>query len=66
MSTLAEIESAVAALPRIEKVQLMDSLKRMIETPDRALRWPVPPPNVPREELQRIQAEIDAAFSKVG
>jgi hypothetical protein len=25
--------------------------------------WPVPPPDVPREELQRIDALIDAEFS---
>ena len=27
--------------------------------------WPVPPPDVPREEIRRIQAEIDATFSTV-
>jgi hypothetical protein len=62
MGTLAEIENAVNELPRPEQEILLRRLSDKLGTAVRGT-WPVPPPNVPREEVRRIQAEIDAAFS---
>jgi hypothetical protein len=62
MSTLTEIEVAVDALPRPEQEILLHRLSEKLRPVARGT-WPVPPPDVPREEIRRIQAEIDAAFS---
>lgn len=64
MSTLAEIEQALETLPRPEQEVLLRHLsERLRAVPVR--QWPVPPPNVPHDEIRRIQAEIDAKFSQV-
>ena len=59
MSTLAEIEKAIASLPATQVAELAAWLERC-RKPQPA--WPVPPPDVPREELDRIEARIEAAF----
>jgi len=64
MSTLAEIEQAVEALPRPEQEVFLRHLSAKLR-PRSVSGWPVTPPDVPREEIRRIQAEIDATFSKV-
>lgn len=58
MSTLAEIEKAIESLSAPEVAQLAAWLERR----QSRFEWPVPPPNVPQEELDRIEAEIEAAF----
>ena len=59
MRTLIEIEEAIATLPAGQMDQLASWLeKRRRQQP----AWPVPPPNVERAELERIEAEIAAAF----
>ena len=62
MSTLVEIEKAIESLPdrEVDKLAAWLHQRRKQRT-----GWPVPPPNVPREELQRIEAVIEAAFSSV-
>ena len=61
MSTLAEIENALFALPRAEQETLRRKLdQRLAASAQRS--WPVPPPQVDRAELERIDAEIEAAF----
>ena len=63
MSTLTEIEEAVETLPRPEQEVLLRRLSARLRTAS-APGWPVPPPDVPREELQRIHALIEAEFSR--
>ncbi len=59
MSTLNEIEEAIATLPAGQVDELASWLeKRRRQQP----AWPVPPPNVERAELERIEAEIEAEF----
>ena len=58
MSTLSEIEKAIELLPAAQVDELASWLDRRRRRP----AWPVPPPNVPLEELERIDAEIEAAF----
>lgn len=59
MSTLSEIEEAIATLPAGQVDELASWLeKRRRQQP----AWPVPPPNVERAELERIEAEIEAEF----
>jgi len=62
MSTLWEIEKAIEALPDQEVAQLASWLlqRRKART-----GWPVPPPNVPIEELKRIEAVIEEAFPTI-
>ena len=65
MSTLAEIENALFALPRAEQESLRRKLDQRLaaSAPTEGPRsWPVPPPPVDRAELERIDAEIEAAF----
>jgi len=59
MSTLAEIEAAIETLPasEVEKLAALLEKRRM-----RQPAWPVPPPNVERAELERIEAEIEVGF----
>jgi hypothetical protein len=64
MSTLAEIEEAVAALPEYEKEALLRHLTAQLRPPTRS-GWPVPPPDVPEDELRRVHALIESEFSKV-
>ena len=59
MSTLAEIEEAIETLPAVQVDKLAAWLERR-RTQQPA--WPVPPPNIERAELERIEAEIEAEF----
>ena len=59
MSTLAEIEEAIASLPVRQVDQLAAWLKKWRR---QQTAWPVPPPDVERAELDRIEAEIEAEF----
>ncbi len=59
MSTLAEIEMAIESLAAPQVAELAAWLERRRRS---IPSWPVPPPNVPREELERVEAEIEAAF----
>ena len=66
MSTLTEIETAAATLPAEEQATLLRHLSRTLaRRAEAASPWPVPPPAVPKEELQRIHALIEAEFSHV-
>jgi hypothetical protein len=59
MSTLTEIEKAIELLPAAQVNELAAWLeRRRLQQP----AWPVPPPNVPFEELERVEAEIETAF----
>lgn len=59
MSTLAEIEEAIATLPAGQ----VDKLAAWLEARRRQQpAWPVPPPKVERAELDRIETEIEAEF----
>ena len=69
MITLAEIEAAADALPTEEQKALLRHLSRRLSRhrvdPGSCEGWPVPPPDVPIEELRRIHALIEAEFSQV-
>jgi hypothetical protein len=66
MSTLAEIEAAADALPAEEQRALLRRLtEKLAHKNDFTTPWPVAPPAVPREELQRIHALVEAEFSRV-
>jgi hypothetical protein len=62
MSTVAEIEKAIEQLP---PAQMLEVAAWLDERRKKVVAWPVPPPDVPREEIKRIQAEIDRVFSRV-
>ena len=62
MSTLVEIEKAIDSLSERDVEELVTRLQQRRAGRN---RWPVPPPDVPKEEIRRIQAEIDAVFSSV-
>ena len=64
MTTLAEIEKAVAALPAGQQEAL---LRRLSQTEARGPRngLSVIPPKVPTDEIERIEARIAAEFSQV-
>ena len=55
MSTLTEIEEAIATLPvgQVEKLAVWLETRRRQQP-----AWPVPPPDVERAELERIEAEF--------
>lgn len=62
--SLKEIESAAEALPVSEQRELLARLQRRLsEENGEKDAWPVPAPDVPREELRRIHALIEAEFS---
>ena len=64
VSTLAEIQAAVEALPRLEQEALLEQLSaKLRRAPVRQV--PIPPPAVPQDELRRIHAMIEAEFSRV-
>jgi hypothetical protein len=69
MTTLAEIEKAATALPAEQQEALLQLLRRNLArrrtNPSPCKDWPVPPPDVPIEELRRIHALIEAEFSQV-
>ncbi len=62
MSTLVEIEKAIESLPdrEVDKLAAWLHQRRKERT-----GWPVPPPDVPLEELTRIEDEIEAAFPTI-
>jgi hypothetical protein len=62
MSTVAEIEHAIEQLP---PAQMLEVAAWLDERRKKVVAWPVPPPDVPQEEIKRIQAEIDRVFSRV-
>ena len=66
MSTLAEIEQAADRLPAAEQEILLRHLSRKLaRRPEAASGGLVPPPAVPKEELRRIHALVEAEFSRV-
>jgi hypothetical protein len=64
VSTIVEIEKAIRQLPAEQWRELR---RWMDEHPPQShiQNWPVPPPDVPKEELRRIHALIEAEFSQV-
>ena len=59
MSTVAEIEAALEQLPTEQMLEVAAWIEaRRRQQP----AWPVPPPNVERAELERLEAEIEAEF----
>jgi hypothetical protein len=58
MSTVAEIERAIGQLSPEQWLEI----RRWMDAQATPPAWPVPPPNVEREELERIDAEIEAEF----
>jgi hypothetical protein len=62
VATLAEIKQAIAALPDLE-VDILASW--LLQRQKEKKPWLVPPPDVPKEEIRRIQARIDRAFGHV-
>ena len=72
MSTLAEIESTVAALPRGEQEVLLRHLAERLH-PRRVRRaghggnksWPVAPPKVNKAESRRLMQRIEKQFGRV-
>ena len=71
MSTLTEIENAVAALPQREQQKLLRHLsaklrvRAAIAGAGRRKRWPVPPPKVSKTESQRSAKRIADEFGRV-
>ena len=65
MSTLAEVERAADALPAQEQEILLRHLSEKLARRAEVRLNPVPPPDVPKEELQRVHALIEAEFSRV-
>ena len=59
MSTLVEIEKAIESLP-VREVEALAAWLERRRKPEHA--WPVPPPDVPRAELERIEAAIEAEY----
>ncbi len=75
MTTLAEIQKAVAALPFKQQQELLRHIDLNLARHRAELRrselcrsggWPIPPPDVPIEELRRIHAIIEAEFPQAG
>ena len=70
MTTLAEIEKAADALPFKQQQALLRhltlNLTRLGPGTEPRETWPVPPPDVPIEELRRIHAIIEAEFAQAG
>ncbi len=72
MSTLAEIENTVAALPRGEQEVLLRHLAARLH-PTRVRRtgsgvkkaWPVAPPKVNKAESRRLMQRIEKQFGRV-
>ena len=71
MSTLTEIENAVATLSRREQQILLQHLSAKLQVravaagTGRRRRWPVPPPKVSKTESQRIARHIEGEFGRV-
>lgn len=66
MTTLAEIEKAADGLPAEQQQELLRHLSQKLAIRRKGSvsgdEWPVPPPDVPIEELRRIHALIEAEF----
>jgi hypothetical protein len=65
MHTLAEIKQAADALPAEKQELLLRHLSLKLAQRGGTASNPVPPPAVPKAELRRIHALIDAEFSRV-
>ncbi len=71
MSTLTEIENAVAALTQREQQKLLRHLSSKLHVragaagAGRRKRWPVPPPKVSKTESQRVARRIEGEFGRV-
>jgi len=69
MTTLAEIQKAADGLPTGQQQALLRHLSRKLAAskpvPGACESWPVPPPDVPIQELERIEAIIEAEFSQI-
>ena len=61
MSTVAEIEKAIGQLPPDQRAKIRRWMDAQAPKAGDG-GWPVPPPNVERAELDRIEAEIEAEF----
>ncbi|MEI7822691.1 MAG: hypothetical protein WCK55_17395 [Verrucomicrobiota bacterium] len=71
MSTLVEIENAVAELSQGEQQKLLRHLSAKLRVrvvaagEGRRKRWPVPPPKVSKAESQRVARRIEGEFGRV-
>ena len=70
MSTLAEIENAVAALSQREQRTLLQHLSTRLRVragaaAGRRKSWPVLPPGVSKAESQRVARRIEDEFGRV-
>ena len=69
MKTTVEIpdaKTAAASRGLSLKTFLTEALKEKLASPRRRpADWPVPPPQLAKGELQRIQSTIDGEFSRV-
>ena len=71
MSTLAEIENAVAALTERDQQKLLRRLSAKLQRragaagAERRKRWLVPPPKVSKTESQRCAKRIADEFGRV-
>jgi len=66
MNTLEEIEKSADALSAEQQEALLRHLSQALaRRPGLGSGWPVAPPEVPMEELRRIDAVIEAEFSQV-
>jgi hypothetical protein len=66
----AEIEDALATMSIVDLERLQLRIQGWLKRRHYIAKngpnsWPIPPPDVPAEEIRRIQAEIDRAFSQV-
>lgn len=64
LMSLDEIEAAVATSPEREKEELLRQLSVQLSRSSHS-GWPVPPPDVPKEELRRVHALIETEFSRM-
>lgn len=71
MSTLTEIENAVAGLSRREQQRLLQHLSAKLRmrpvagSAGRRNRWPVPPAKISKTESQRVARRIEGEFGPV-
>jgi hypothetical protein len=65
MSTLEEIEKAVDALPAEQQQALLRRLSGNLEESRPRNGMLLPPPKVPIEEIERLEALIEAEFSHI-
>lgn len=68
MSFTAIVENGTVKMPVTvpDGTSVRITLVQSLEESDSEMKdWPVPPPAVSREEIRRIQREIDAEFSRI-